>query len=1168
MKKKCNVMSNLKLDTNEIFLKMKLLTLMLFAAFVSASASSYSQATKFNLDLKNVSISDVFQKIEEQSEFVILFNEKTFDIKRKVDIAVRDETVDKILDQVFEGEKDAYKIFDRQIAIYPNEIIELPTIIKSETNAEQQKKTLSGIVKDSKGLPIPGVTVIAKATTIGTITDADGQFILSVPTDAKTLVFSFIGMKTQEIQIGGKTSLNVVLEEMTVSLEEVVAVGYGTQKKASVVGAISAVSGKDIMKTGGVSSLSMALTGALPGLNTIQSNTGQPGSENVKLIIRSVSSWNGSDPLVLVDGIKRSMDDIDPNDVDNISILKDASATSVYGVEGANGVILITTKRGKSGKTKLTFSGNITMKTISRLPEVLDSYQGLSLKNQAIMNEVAMNPGSWANYTPQEVLNHFRDGDNPYIYPNNNWRDYFTSKPGYSRKAGFTMSGGTDFVKYFGSMNYLHESDIFSRPDAGRGYDPSYSYNRFNFRTNLDFKLTRSTSFSVNLAGYRGSQKKPNGDVAQYLFKFIAGGAPDLPIKYEDGIWGSTKLFSGGVNSEVQYNYTGISISNTTNFTTDMELEQNLDFITKGLKVDLQFSYDNSIASIGPNIADVGLAGVSKYIDPVKYAAAQTDAERNAATTWTIGPGIFTPVAGLPTISSESYNGSFNKQLVYQARLNYSRDFGKHAVSGLAVFKRQQVANGAAWPSYREDWVGRATYGYNNRYLFEANGAYNGSEKFGPGYRFGFFPSVSLGWTFSNEKFIKDRLPFLSMGKIRYSNGSVGSDAGIPRWLYDNKWSEGSGFVHGSTGLDGYMLGYPFLSTNPSYQYYNQSVIGNANARWETAHKQNLGLETSFFNNLITLIVDHYWEKRTGIFMSGAQRTSVPNWFGAKPVAVNLGETEGKGWEVELKFNKTTGKGLHHYANISWALNKDKIIYMEDGQLQDDYLKRKGFIIGQTKSRLNNGFYNSWDDLYTSVLDGTTQNFIPGQFKQIDFNADGKVDDFDAAPYGYANHPQGTYNATLGADYKGFSVMLQFYGVYNITRLVSMNEFPLDNGGNYWTVIRGFNRDDAWTPERAANGTASYSALAYRVKTANQGNYLYKDASYFRLKTAEIAYTLDKSVLTRLGVAKTRIFLNGNNLIFWSKLLQDVEGSPSMTPTLTSLYPTLKRYNLGVEITF
>ncbi|MCK9414952.1 MAG: carboxypeptidase-like regulatory domain-containing protein, partial [Prolixibacteraceae bacterium] len=255
---------------------MKLLTLMLFAAFVSASASSYSQATKFNLDLKNVSISDVFQKIEEQSEFVILFNEKTFDIKRKVDIAVRDETVDKILDQVFEGEKDAYKIFDRQIAIYPNEIIELPTIIKSETNAEQQKKTLSGIVKDSKGLPIPGVTVIAKATTIGTITDADGQFILSVPTDAKTLVFSFIGMKTQEIQIGGKTSLNVVLEEMTVSLEEVVAVGYGTQKKASVVGAISAVSGKDIMKTGGVSSLSMALTGALPGLNTIQSNTGQP----------------------------------------------------------------------------------------------------------------------------------------------------------------------------------------------------------------------------------------------------------------------------------------------------------------------------------------------------------------------------------------------------------------------------------------------------------------------------------------------------------------------------------------------------------------------------------------------------------------------------------------------------------------------------------------------------------------------------------------------------------------------------------------------------------------------------------------------------------------------------------------------------------------------------
>jgi hypothetical protein len=300
--------------------------------------------------------------------------------------------------------------------------------------------------------------------------------------------------------------------------------------------------------------------------------------------------------------------------------------------------------------------------------------------------------------------------------------------------------------------------------------------------------------------------------------------------------------------------------------------------------------------------------------------------------------------------------------------------------------------------------------------------------------------------------------------------------------------------------------------------------------------------------------------------MSSTQRTALPNWFGAKPVSANLGETEGSGWEFELKINKNLNNGLRLYSNLSWTFNKDKVIYMEDALLLDDYLKREGFPIGQTKSRLNNGFYNSWDDIYTSVLDGNRNTFVPGQWKQIDFNGDGKVDDFDAAPYGFPlNRPQGTYNATIGADYKGFSLMVQFYGVYNVTRREDFHEFTSDGAVNNWTSAREFHRDDAWTPERA--GTATYQIVSYKIQNANQGNFIYKDASYLRLKNVELSYNLAKSALSFMGIQSARVYVNGNNLIFWSKLLNDVEDGNTMQGYGTG-YPTLKRYNLGVEISF
>lgn len=1137
---------------------------------IQASVLTYSQSTRLTLKMEGATMKEVFDEIEKNSEFIFIYYNDIVTMDQKIDINIKDAPIDKVLDKLFESTGNAYEVLDRQVVIKPKPLVghflqSKPSGILPEL---LQQIIITGIITDSKGTPLPGVNVVVKGTTIGVISDVNGNYSISIPNKNTMLQFSYIGFLTEEREISASAVLDIVMIEDIQTLNEIVVVGYGIQKKATVVGAISQIKGKDIMKNGGVSSISAALTGSLPGLATVQSQSGQPGSENARLIIRSVTSWNGSDPLVLVDGVKRDMNSVEPNDVESISILKDASATAVYGVEGGNGVVLITTKRGAVGKPQLSFTGNVTMKTISRVPEVLNSYDGLTLKNQAILNELGMNPSSWDNFMPQDVLEHYRLGDNPEVYPNTNWRKYFASKPAYSQKAGFNVKGGTDFVSYFGSFNYLRETDILSMPSNGRGYDPSYSFNRFNFRTNLDFKLTKTTNFAVNLAGSRGSQKYPIGNVDFRISRWVFLGAPDVTPIYSDGVWYSNNSIAQGQNPVAEYNNSGIRYDNTTNFTTDFDLSQKLDFITKGLKFNVMFSYDNTIRSTGPNIADVTRGGVGKYIDPVKYTAAQTDAERDAATIWNLTGGIYAPVPGLPTKGTERYDNKFEKRLVYQTQLNYVRDFDRHAVSGMAVFKRQQFADASNWPEYREDWAGRVTYGYDDRYLFEANGAYNGSEKFGPGYRFGFFPSVSVGWTFSNERFIQDNLQFLSFGKIKYNNGKVGSDAGIARWLYLDSWARGSDYRFVSGTMTGYELGTPVVSTNSLYEFFNQSLIANPDAHWETAHKQNIGIETSFFNNFISINMDYYWERRKGIFMSSGQRTAIPDWFGARPGAANLGETEGKGWELEVKLNKSLKNGLRVYSNLSWTTNKDKVIYMEDALLLDDHRKREGFAIGQPKSRLNNGFYNSWDDIYTSVLDGNHNKFVPGQWKQIDFNADGKIDALDEAPYGYPlNRPQGTYNATIGAEYKGISLMVQFYGVYNVTRSENFHEFTADGSVNNWTSAREFHRDEAWTPERAANGSANYQIVSYKIQNANQGNFIYKDASYLRLKSVELSYNLGKSVLSFMGIQNARVYVNGNNLIFWSKLLNDVEDGNTSQGYGTG-YPTLKRYNLGVEISF
>ncbi len=1165
---------------------MKLLTFLIFAGSMTLSASSYSQKTKIDLHLQNLSLADIFSSIEKSSEFIFFYNDEVVNDQIKKSVSADGVQIENILEDLFKGTNITFKVDDRQVFLYKKDDIKsFESLVSSTLMQQPQKKDLSGTVKDTKGLPLPGVTVMVKGTTLGIITDNEGSFGLSVPVNAKTLVFSFVGMKTQEFAIAGKTVFNVVLEEEIVAIDDVVVVGYGVQKKASVVAAISQISSADIMKVGKASDLSRTLTGLLPGLTTMENTNSQPGSEKAQILIRSNTSWNSSAPLILVDGVERSMDDINTEDVETVSILKDASATAVYGVGGANGVILITTKRGTKGKIQLDVSANSTMKWLSKLPKTLNSYEGNLMKNQAIENEVAMNPASWNNFVPEEVLNHYQNHDMPYLFPDIDWQNYVMGdgQPAMSHRATFSVKGGDTFVKYYGSVSYVHEGDLIQIPTVDRGYgNPAYSYDRFNVRTNLDFSLTKTTTFSANFSGFRGTAKQPVGGDNKKLINMAAVSAPDyLVVQYEDGNFGYNPSITAAQNPYVNYNYLGIRRNNATNFTSDFLLKQDLNFITEGLSFNAKLSYDNTITTTGVNVNDVGDNGVSKYIDGIKYLTSTklTEAEKLAeATTWKALSGQFTPVSPsvlptLPGVSKETYNNLFYKFLTYQFNFDWARTFGAHDLSAMAVMKRQESGNGSDFLSYKEDWVGRVTYGYDNKYLAEVNMAYDGSEKFGPGYRFGFFPSLALGWMFSNEKFVKKIVPFLSRGKLRYSNGSVGSDINIARWLYNSQWAKGSGLKYPNVApeLFGAELGYPSIATAP-YIFNRQTVIGNPEAHWETAHKQNVGLETSFFYGMLSFNADYYWESRYGILMSASQRRSLPSWFGTAAPSLNLGKTEGSGLELELRFKKRTKYGINYSVSANWTVNYSKIIFADDPALNSDYMNLEGFRLGQTKEIITNGFYNSWDDVYTNVVVDTYKNIIPGNFKMIDFNSDGVINNKDKAPYGYSTIPQNTANLALEAGYKGLSIMIQFYSSYNVNTprtgaksAMDFTEFPSANSSA--TIVRDFHRDIAWTPERATLGTASYSALLYKVQNTYQNSYFITDMSYLRLKNVELSYTFNNKLVSKLGMSKFRLFISGANLFVWNHTLYDAELG-FFDPAIGIGYPTSKRVTFGADFSF
>jgi TonB-linked SusC/RagA family outer membrane protein len=1028
---------------------------------------------------------------------------------------------------------------------------------------------VKGTVVDSNGEALIGASVVVKGnTSVGTVTDFDGNFAFSVPSESSVIVVSYVGMNTKEVKVGKQRTFNVTLTDNT-QLSEVVVVGFGQQKKASVVGAITQTTGEVLERSAGIGSVSAALTGNVPGVATIAS-TGQPGEEDPRIYIRGAAAWNtDAQPLILVDGVEREIKSVDVTSVATVSVLKDASATAVYGVKGANGVILITTKRGVEGKARIDVGFNATLKAVSKLPRKYDSYDGYMFRNQALEHELAIGgDASWAYYRPQTFINNFRNqsyvvkpnyaADGSYLgdysqaerYANVDWQDEMFESTAFSYNTNLNISGGTKYVKYFVAFDFQNEGDMTKVWDNHQGYTGGYTYNRLNVRSNLDFQITKTTQFKVNLAGSNAQQKTPryyygnNGEFfQQQKWAGAYGMAPNLfPVQFSDGSWGYYPLVSNIENSPASVATSGYELKTITRVFTDFALEQKLDFITKGLVARGTISWDNQFNEGERGISDLHTTKKAYMLPEVGQMLWESEIDA------TTGFDFYESRDWTTAAGNVNYTGRATEMSL---QLFWGREFGDHNVTLMGNWKRRIQAGNADLEDRREDWVFRATYDYKSRYFAEVNGAYNGSQKFSPDNRFVFFASGALGWMMSEEKFMKKlkEKKIIDMFKIRGSIGEIGDDAGGARWAYLTGWevtNNGNGF---NMSVDGSAS--PFIG-------YKEAVIANPDLRWATVVKKNIGFDYAFLGGMFAGSFDYFRDDRKDIFISGANR-SVPSYYGAATNPdINKGRMKNYGFEFEVRFNKVLNNGMRFWANANYTYAHNEIIEKDDPALIPAYRKAEGYSQGQYTSFIDNGFIGTYDELYsTPAREKDDSQVLIGDHYIVDFNGDGIVDETnDQAPYGYTGTPEHTYNATIGWEWKGWSCFAQLYGATGVTRDVGLTSFNnklltvYDNG--LW-----------WNPVDRT-GEVVVPRFTTQVSYNDGTQYLY-DGSYFRLKNVEIAYTWTKGWIKKLGFTSLKLYVNGNNLFLITKMPDDRESNYGFSGG-GGAYPTVRRYNFGFKL--
>ena len=874
-----------------------------------------------------------------------------------------------------------------------------------------QTATVSGVVKDDTGEPVIGAGVLVKGTTLGTITDIDGHFSFRADDLNGVLVVSFVGMETQEIPMKGKGTFDIVLKSSNTLLEEVQVVAYGAQKKVTLTGSISSVNTDELLKVP-TASIGNMLSGVLSGVSSIQSS-GQPGGDDPDVFIRGISTLNtmNAKPLYLVDGVERSFFQIDPNEVENITILKDASSTAVFGVRGANGVIIVTTKRGKEGKAKINASFSYGIQTPTRMPEFVNSYDYATFLNEAYTND-----GKDPKFTP-EAVEAFRTHSNPIIYPDTDWMELLFKSSAPQTQGNVNISGGTERVRYFISMGMLDQKGFFKNHDTR--YDANFNFNRYNYRANLDIDFTKTTLVAINMGGRVEKRNFPrSGDDINQLFRRIYWATPFSGPGIVDGKWikGNSQYLPVGLSDGLGNIYGRGYGSKTTNVVNlDLALTQKLDFVTKGLQFKIKVAYNSGY-------------------DHTKERATSIESYQpwyRKDVTWMEHPAGSDPNEVVYIQDGEagliSYAESFGKSRDWyaEASFDWKRDFGLHHLSALALYNQSKTyypdSDYPGIPRGYVGLVGRVTYDYDNKYLIEGNVGYNGSENFAPGNRYGFFPAVSGGWVLTQEEFLKDN-PVVNFLKIRASYGIVGNDRYHPygtgfmdRFLYlPNSYFIGSGYQFGT-------------GTSWSPGAYEKS-FGNSGLSWEKSAKQNYGIDFSLFNQKLSGSIDYFYEKRTDIL---AKASTDPIIHAMSLPVLNLGIVSNKGVELNLKWNHKINS-FRYWTNLNVSYAKNKIVYQDEVPSEYTYTLKTGHPVGQPFGLKVRGFY------YEGMEDVADHSYVlkEGDVVYEDLNHDGKIDDNDKTAIGYPSYPLLNAGLTLGFEYKGFDFSMLWVGATKTSRVL------------------------------------------------------------------------------------------------------------------------------------
>lgn len=1113
---------------------MKLTAVLLIATIMQVSATGFAQVTYKRTD---VSLEQMFREIRKQTGYNVLWSAMSLKRSKHINVDFKNTPLEDVLENCLDKQNLSFTI-------------ERNTVLIKRASMQNRDKVADivfrGVIKDETGVPLMGAGVRIKGTMNSTSTDANGAFSITVPDGKTVLIFSYVGYETTEIIIGAQKSIVIQLKPVGGDLQEVAVVAYGTQKKQSLVGAQSSVKASELKQP--VPNISAMLAGRIAGVVGVTRN-GEPGSDQANIWIRGISNIGGDrSPLVVVDGVpNRPIDGLSPEDIESLTVLKDAAATAVYGIRGANGVILINTRRGKTGKPAISFNYYQGITRLTNKPDLIDGVDYMNLANEAKLTE-AVRRGDANLYTPlysANVISKTASGADPYVYPNVDWMGALFKDIGQSRTATTNLSGGVNSARYFVSLGYYDETGLF-KTDNTQHYDASQKYSRYNISTNLDWDLTPTTKLDLGIKGIFSQGRYPGADNAQDIFAQAFQISPvEFPMTYPNGYIPGKSAQADQRNPYADITRRGYRTNYSNQLYSNLRLTQDLSFLTKGLSVTGMYSFD----AANKNTVKRNRRENTYYVNQnTPYLA---DGSLNY---------------GNPTYTGQKYLGyefenTGDRKLYAEAGFTYNRQFGKHSVSGLALYNQSDNLNPFAKTftlsiPYRTLGVaGRATYAYDDRYFAEVNVGYNGSENFADNKRFGFFPAFGVGYILSNEKFFEGLKNTFQLVKLRYSDGEVGS-GGSSSGYVDNDNQRFYYLTQVSQVDQGYIFG---QNRGQDLKGINVTAYG-VDVSWSTTRKQDLGLELKTLNNSLSVIIDLFKERRKDIFL---ERGAVPNYIGltTNPWG-NLGIVENKGVDATFEYNTKIGDDWNLALRANYTYNKDKVIENDQAPVKYAYQEMRGNNILARTGYIAEGLFTSQAQIAASPTQFGT--LLPGDIKYKDLNSDGKIDAFDRTIIGRGDVPSAIYGFGFTLQYKNWDLGTFFQGQHNADIILSGDAIqPFVASGGLSNLYQ--NATDRWTVENPSQDVF-YPRLSYGTNSNNYqaSTWWKRDISFLRLKTVDLGYSF-KNGIKSIGVQNLRVYLTGYNVATFSKFkLWD----PELASSNGTRYPLIATYSLGVNVRF